>query len=286
MTVIYVDTVLVLNSILDYLLLLSTAKLTAQPFSRLRLLAGSLLGGGYAVLLFLPDAHWLSNPLIKLLWAVLIVLVAFGLGGDLLRLTLVFLALSCSLAGILVLVSLFSAANLTYPQGIPVTSMDWKALILAASLCYLLSATFLRRIADRRETRLLPVKLRWDCRQTAFTALEDTGDLLTDPAGNGPVLVVYWKTAAAVLPQLPRLQESDIRDPVEGIGRLADSWGRGRLNLLPYRGIGSGQRFLLAVRVDSAVINGEVLHGQLVALAPDQLSEGSYQAVIGPRKGV
>lgn len=285
LTIVYVDTVFVLNSILDYLLLLSAAKLASAPFRRLRILLGALVGGCYAVILFLPGLQWLSHPILRLLWAGLMILSAFGWRGNSFRLLLLFLAISCALAGMLVMVTMLMSVDVTYPQGVPVTELDWKALLLAGSLCYFVSSALLKRLGTDRGGRLIPVKLRWDCRQVSMTALTDSGNLLTDPAGSGPVLVAYWKAVAPLLPLEPVISEQDVTDPVSGMMRIGAGWGRGRLHLLPYRGIGAKNGFLLALRMDSSVIDGQVVHRQLVALAPEPLSDGSYQAVIGERKG-
>lgn len=285
MTIVYVDTVFVLNSILDYLLLLSAAKLASAPFRRLRILLGALMGGCYAVLVFLPGLQWLSHPVTRFLWAGLMVLAAFGWRGNSFRLLLLFLAISCALAGMLVMVSMLLRVDVSYPQGVPVTEPDWKALLLAGALCYFLSSTLLRRLAPSEGGRLIPVKLRWDCRQVSLTALTDSGNLLTDPAGSGPVLVAYWKTVTPLLPQEPVISLGDVTDPVSGMLRIGSGWGRGRVHLLPYRGIGAKNGFLLAIRMDSGVIDGQVVHRQLVALAPEPFSEGSYQGVMGERKG-
>ena len=45
MTVIYVDTLFLLNAMVDYLLLLAAARLAGEPLTRLRFLRGALLGG-------------------------------------------------------------------------------------------------------------------------------------------------------------------------------------------------------------------------------------------------
>ena len=45
MTVIYVDTLFLLNAMVDYLLLLAAARLAGEPLTRLRFLLGALLGG-------------------------------------------------------------------------------------------------------------------------------------------------------------------------------------------------------------------------------------------------
>ena len=66
MTVIYVDTLFLLNATVDYLLLLAAARLAGEPLRRLRFALGAVLGGGYAVAIFcracpfcpIPCAGW------------------------------------------------------------------------------------------------------------------------------------------------------------------------------------------------------------------------------------
>lgn len=281
MTVVYVDTVFAINGAMDYLLLLSAAKLAAAPFRRLRLALGAALGGVYAVLVFLPGLDFLSHPICRLGCASGMALAAYGLQKNSLRLLLAFLGLSCALAGVLVMISLFGPLRLSYPQGMAATGPDAKALLLAGAICCCLSGTLLRRLNPRRGGGLIPVKLRWDCRQVCLTALRDSGNLLADPGGSGPVLVAYWQTVAPLLPLEPRITREDVLDPVQGISRIGSAWGMGRLHLLPYRGIGTGGGLLLAVRLDSAVLDRQVVHRQLVALSPEPISEDGYQGVIG-----
>ena len=50
--VIYVDRVWILNAVIDYLLLLTTAQLIGATRHRWRLVAAALFGGGYAVAVF------------------------------------------------------------------------------------------------------------------------------------------------------------------------------------------------------------------------------------------
>lgn len=45
LTVIYVDTLFLLNALVDYLLLLCAARLAGEPLKRLRFALGAVLGG-------------------------------------------------------------------------------------------------------------------------------------------------------------------------------------------------------------------------------------------------
>ena len=74
MTVIYVDTLFLLNTMVDYLLLLASARLAGEPLARLRFALGAVLGGLYAVAIFLPGMGFLARPLYRGAAAVLMVL--------------------------------------------------------------------------------------------------------------------------------------------------------------------------------------------------------------------
>ena len=78
MTVVYVDSVFVLNTLMDYLLVLSTARLAGIPLRRGRYLLAGLLGGAYAVAVFLPGLEFLAETPVKLVVGVLLALIAYG----------------------------------------------------------------------------------------------------------------------------------------------------------------------------------------------------------------
>ncbi len=99
MTVIYVDTLFLLNAMVDYLLLLASARLAGEPLARLRFLLGAALGGLYAVAIFLPGLSFLARPPCRLAAAVLMVLAAFWKSRRLLRQVVIFFALSCAFGG-------------------------------------------------------------------------------------------------------------------------------------------------------------------------------------------
>ena len=78
MTVVYLDSVFVLNSVMDYLLVLSTARLAGIPLRRRRYLLAALAGGAYAAAVFLPGLSFLSAAPVKAAAGELMTLIAFG----------------------------------------------------------------------------------------------------------------------------------------------------------------------------------------------------------------
>ena len=83
MTVVYLDSVFVFNALLDYLLLLATARLAGLPLRRGRYALCGALGGGYAVAVFLPGLSFLAAAPGKAAAGLALAWLAFGRGAAL-----------------------------------------------------------------------------------------------------------------------------------------------------------------------------------------------------------
>ncbi len=276
---VYLDTLFLLNFLMDYLLLLVTAKVAGEPFRRLRLALGGLVGALFAAVVFLPGWEWLTHPACKLGSAVLMLLAAFGGSRHLLRLGLLFFALSCGLGGGVLVIGLLSGRGLAFHNGVLSTGMDLKAVMLSAAVCYAVLTLIFRRSGRHVGRELTPAVVSIGGESVLLTALRDTGNTLTDPVTGRPVLV----TEGARLRQLlPEELLTELREPAEAMERFAQSPLGRRLRLLPYRAVGVDCGFLLAVRADRVSVGGEEYGGLLVALSPTPVSDGGgYQALFG-----
>ena len=100
-TVIYVDELIFLNTIINYFLILTSAFISRSDFSRLRILAGSFVGGISSMLIFLPQLHIVLSVAIKAALSVLIVICSFRFRGlrGFLRICLSFVVVNLLFAG-------------------------------------------------------------------------------------------------------------------------------------------------------------------------------------------
>ena len=289
MTVIYVDTLFLLNGLIDYLLLLGAARLAGEPLRRLRFLAGAVLGGLYAVALFLPGLGFLARPLCRLACALLMLLAAYGGSRRLVRQGVIFLALSCALGGGVLAIGLLGGRGLALGEkGVYYAPFDLKLVLLSAAGCYVLLTLALRGVG--RDTaasgELVPVRLELDGRRAELTALVDTGNTLSDPASGQPVMVAEGEALGGLFPPDGGLTRGDLLDPAGAVERLGTGRWRGRFRLLPYRAVGVERGLLLVLRVDRAVLAGRDRGPQLVALSPTPVSDGGgYRALVGPLDG-
>lgn len=282
MTVIYVDTLFLLNALVDYLLLLCSARLAGEPLKRLRFALGAALGGGYAVAIFLPGLGFLEHPLCRLAAAALMVLAAFGGSRRLGRQTVIFFALSCAFAGGVLAVSMLGGQGLSLNRGVVYSGMDLKIVLLSAAGCYAALSLLLQKAVKHTSFtgELKQVRLELGERAVELTALTDTGNTLTDPVTGRGVMVAEGARLLPLFPPEGRPDSQAMRDPAGALERLTGAGGRFRL--LPYRSVGVDRGLLLAVRVDRAVVDGEDRGAMVVALSPNSVSDGGgYAALLG-----
>ena len=280
MTVIYIDTLFLLNALVDYLLLLAAARLAGEPLRRLRFALGAVLGGGYAVAIFLPGLSFLAHPVCRLASAALMMVVSYGGSRRLLRQGILFVALTCAFGGGVVAIGLLGGTGLSLGHGVFYSALDLKTVLLSAAVCYGVLSLVFRRLAAHSMSNgeLVDIKLHLDGRSVALTALVDTGNTLTDPVSGRPVVVAEGERLAGLFPGDRRPGRDDLTDPAAALMRL----GGGRFTLLPYRSVGVDRGLLLAVRVDALELAGRVRGPALVALSPNPVSDGGgYQALIG-----
>lgn len=284
MTVVYIDSLFLLNLVVNYLLLLSAARLSGEIIRRFRLALGAALGGGYAAAVFFPGMGFLLHPLCKLGAAVLMLLCAFSGSRRLLRLTLVFFGVSAAFGGGIFAIELLGGRGLSLKNGIFYSAMDLRLILLSAALCYVVLTLVFRRTAKHGgPTReLVPAVLTMGGKRVALTALVDTGNTLTDPVTNRPVMVAEGEKLTRLFPDGEAPGPDDLRDPVSAIERLSEGAKRGRYRLLPYQAVGVECGMLLALRLDGARVGETDYGGILVALSPNRLSDGGgYSALIG-----
>ena len=282
--VIYVDTLFLLNALVDYLLLLGAARLAGDPLRRLRFGAGAVLGGLYAVALFLPGFAFLSHPLCRMASGVLMLLTAYGGSRRLLRQGLIFLGLTCAFGGGVVAIGLLGGQGLSLgPQGVCYSHLDLKFILLSAAICYGVLTLAFQRLGKHtaRSGELVAAKLTLGDRIAELTVLVDTGNTLSDPVTGQPVLVAEGGSLSPLFPKDNCPEPGDLREPAEALDRLSRGEWRGRFRLLPYRAVGVDRGLLLALRVDRLEVNGVDQRGRLVALSPTPVSDGGgYRGLI------
>ena len=286
MTVIYIDSVFVLNALMDYLLLLCAARLAGLPLRRGRYALAALAGGAYAAAVFLPGLGFLAQTPVKLAAGVLLGLIAYGGEEKLLRLLLLFFAVSCAMAGCVLGLGLLAGGGVPAVNGVFYTNVDAKALVVAGTAAYaVLSVVFRAAAGHGVRGELLPVRVSIQGRTAELTALWDTGSGLRAPDGRAALVAAPGALDAALPPEAVRLfRRRGLEAPEELLEPLRAAAPALRPRLTPYRAVGTAGGLLLTIRTDWTEINGARYPGLTAALSPTALGAG-YAALWGGPAG-
>jgi len=250
---VYLDVVVFLNFLVDFLLLLGTNRLCGYPPKPGRAALAAAVGGIYAGACLLPGFGFLANMFWRTVSLGSMALIAFGFRICAIRAGTVFVLLSMSLGGIAL--------------GLGGTGF-WKLAGAALCVWLLCMAGFRGKL---RQGQLVPVELIHNGKKLHLTALRDTGNTLRDPITGKPVLVV----GADVANRLTGLSQLQLQKPAESVGLFPG------LRLIPYRAVGKESGLLLALKISQVKI-GRWKGSGLVAFAPEGLCpEGTYQALTG-----
>lgn len=282
MRVVYIDTLFAVNLIVNYLLLLTVCRICALVTGKARLVLAALTGAVYAVLTILPGFQFMQNPLLKIASGIVMLLCAFGGKKGLLKIGLIFLAVSAAFAGIVMAVALMGGD--IWAGGGIYLPVDLKTLLLSIGLAYgVLTIVFKFMAAARGKGGYVGLEIAQDGRKISLLALKDTGNRLRDPVTGMPVPIIEYETAA-------ELFESNIADVLKKTKDMPASermeliWKTSpepRFRLLPYSAVGVKSDMLLAFKPDGVRLGGKDMKGMWVALSPTRISDaGTYSALI------
>ena len=251
--IVYADGVMLLNFLVDVLLIMGTNRLTGRPVMAARASAGAALGSLYSGVCLLPGFRFLGGNLWRILSLAAMSGIAFGWERSSLKRCLFFVLLSMALGGIAI--------------GLGKGSV-WTVLLSAAGL-YLFCLFCTGQVKNRSFSRL---ELRYGEKTWKVTALQDTGNLLTDPLTGQSVIVVGGRIAREML----GMPEEMLSDPV----RAVSACGIRGLRLIPYKAVGRAGGLLPAMMLDEVRIDGRPA-GRLVAFSPEITGEDGFEALTG-----
>jgi stage II sporulation protein GA (sporulation sigma-E factor processing peptidase) len=282
--VVYIDSLFLINGIINYFLLLAASRMGGFPPNRQRLALAAMAGAVYAVAVILPPLGFLGWWPVKAIAGVGIVLLAFGRTKRWLRLSLLFYGASVIVGGVVLAMGYTIGGASLLPGGVPYMPVPFRVLVLAAAGCYLMLGVVFRQGTQGGARELTTVLLTAGERQVRLTALIDSGHSLEDPVSGAPVVVGELDALRPLLPPLAgaMIGIKGLAEPGSLLGELAAAGETRRFRLLPYRSLGVSNGLLLVYKPDTGHIGGKKIPGLLVGLSPIELSDNaSYQALVG-----
>lgn len=252
---VYLDLLMGLNFLVDFLLLLSVQQLTGFPLQWKKITLAALFGGIYSGMCLLPGVQFLGNGLWRLVSLAIMTMIAFGINATAIQRGAVFSLLSMALGG----------------AAMGIRQNHLFGLLLCGFVIWLLCRLSFRGNMGQQE--YVAVELRYGDREIRTQALRDTGNLLQDPVTGERVLVAGVQLGAELL----GITEKELRNPVE----LVISGKIPGMRLIPYHSVGQAGGMLPMLRIHHVKI-GSTYSDALVAFAAERIgNESCYQMLTG-----
>jgi stage II sporulation protein GA (sporulation sigma-E factor processing peptidase) len=296
---IYLDIVVLENIVINYLILLVTAKFSKNKADSLRLLLGAILGTAYLVLMILlPEMKVYTTVISKLLLSIAMVALAFNF----MRLTVflktlaMFYAATFLFAGAGFALMFFNREWGIMRNGVLMTSppflnTKWSELLLAFAVAFIILRVVWSAIQNKflREKMMVRLIISFDKKAIELYALVDTGNSLHDPLTNMPVVVVEFTAIKDLLPEdIKCIFEKDLDDDLNRITTaISCSAWFSRFRLIPFTSLGKENGMLIGFRPDFIEIGNEEekrgVQDVIVGIYNRALSKNEqYKALLNP----
>lgn len=293
-TYVYADVIILENLVMNYLILWSTAKFLRKEFSRKKLFLAALLGAIYAVFSYFHQYKYLYTMSLKILFSFLIITIAFTPYKlkEFFRYTAVFYVLSFVFGGAAFGLFYFINGIESLRNGVYLlNSFPVKILLVSSIIAYF----FVRYCWDfiqyriKREKIITKISISVDEKDTVVDALVDTGNSLSEPITNTPVIIAEYGSLKTLLPQDVQCIFEQNKENNFGIiaNIFSGSQWVSRFRVIPFKSLGRDNGMLIGFKPDQITIDlnqeNRKIKNIIVGIYNRELSnDGEYRALIHP----
>lgn len=295
---IYIDVIWFLNFWIDLLLLLLTSIFLKRNLVKKRLLFGAFLAASSVFLLLTPLSSIYYHPIFKLLFSCCIVVTTFGFKrfSYFIENLFSFYFVSFICGGGLIALHYFFNSEMAILNGVVTTKstgfgtpVSWFFVILGFPIIWFFSKKRIDKIKLRKLKcdEIVDVELYIIDLHIQLKGLIDNGNQLQDPLTKRPVMIIDMNELKDKFPSELVYQAKNpevIGDPAFPTGK---NW-EDKLCIIPYRGIGQKNQFIIGIKPETVVITletGERLDCQNVIVGlnfTNLSSDGDFQCILHP----
>lgn len=279
--IIYVDVLLFVNAVVDYLLICAASAVLRKSMKSKRKIIAAFVSSLFSLCVFLPDLGVIGDIAVRLAASAVTVLVGFGYGNfrSFLRAFSAFFAVTFIYGGAMTAVyAIFSPEKMAVENGVVYYDVSLAALLVLSTVIYVLMV-LLKKITARdcELAKRCDVTLKYKSVAVTSSAMVDTGQSVKDLFSDSVVLVVDRPTAV-------RLFGSAEAEALIGAETSFDVSCTERFRMIPIETV-SGTKLLPAVKIDGAVIKDGAktyrLHKPIAAIG-EMTGSRDYSVIIPP----
>ena len=295
---IYLDVIWFLNLCIDFMLIMMTAIALKRPIQKLRFFIAALVASAIIFLLFSPIASLFYQPWVKVIFSMGIVLIAFGFKRFtyFLQNWLMFYFVTFMTGGGLFALHFFWQTDVELLNGMMMSktsgfgsTFSWLFVIIGFPLLWYFSKQQISSIEAKKIkfNEMAEVEIKIDDVIISVKGLVDSGNQLHDPITKVPVMILETKALKGIFSDTVINSLKDVETFSTLESEISEQYAH-RIRVIPYRAVGKGQQFLMAMKPDYV----KILHNKeehqikkvLVGINDAVLSnDGEYQCIIHPK---
>ncbi len=254
-TVVYVDVLLFINTIMTYAVLITTEKLIKRSAKVLRLIAASFIGSLFSLLVFFTADSFIIRLLIRVVSSLLLVLAAFSFINRkaFFKTVLAVILVSLVYSGMMILIyQLFRPPNMVIVNNVVYFEFNPLILLGSTAFIYILITVFQKLFRERIKNTVVPLSFTVNGSEYSCIAKIDTGCNLTEPFSGAPVIIVDTSIFK-------------IGDPLHQ-------------RVIPYSSVGNSS-ILYGIKAEQVVVDRSMIEREIYIAATDIRSD-HIQAII------
>ena len=267
--VVYADVLVVLNLLVNYFIILASAKFLRKKVRILRILFGSFIGAAASLYIFLPEVNLAAEVLFKIVLCLVITLTVFGIKSvkSFLKASGVLFTVTCAYAGIMIAVwKIFKPNGMVINNSVVYFNISPLMLVAFSAAAYIIFTVIMKVFARNNiYAKDCDITVFYGDKTVNFKAIVDTGNSVCDLFGRSEVIIV---------------------DPsiIDTLFISGDIKNKTRYRAIPYNSV-SGYGMLDGYRCDKGIIISEkkeiVLKEPILAASKTQIND-EYEGIVNP----
>lgn len=290
---VYLDVVFMENVLMNYIIIFATGVVIKAECKKWRILAGSLVGAVYTVVMYLNIIPIYSNFIMKLVLSVVIVYIAFKTKSvkRLVKNLIIFYLVSFIFGGCVFALMYFLQPQMAeIRNGVFVGAYPLKVALIGGFVAFIILQVSFKLVKNKfsKKDMIYDVDIFINENQVKVRALLDTGNLLKDPITGFPVIVVEHKSLSKVLPEkvldnLDKILGGDIDELTKN-----EKFNKtiSRFRIIPFSSLGKQNGLLLGIKADKiCIISDEkvdMVNDAIIGIYDKSFTKnGAYHAIFG-----
>ena len=282
---IYLDLILLENIIMNYIIILATGMICKVNVKQIRVLLSSLLGAIYAIIIYVIDLKIYTSQITKATVSVCMVYIAFNaknIKTMLKQLIIFYLTSFCFGGAAYYLLYVVNPDLIKSINGVLTGTYPIKIAILGGILGFFIINISFKIIKNKltKKDMLYDIDIYYKEEKSSIKVILDTGNFLTDPITNIPVLIVESHKLTQIIPQ--DISKIILGNELEAV----DDDIKKRCSIIPFSSIGKNNGMIIGFRPDYIKIhteNGEEIRRKvIVGIYENKITQnGLYSGLIG-----